>query len=300
MSRASWVSKQEREEWRKKHRSGLPIAQIAKDAGRDPSTVAKNLRKADEDYERLVARIALYENAIRDHGDRMLGALTRLKERLSFVPPHRVATSSSHPGQGALQPPDLPFELDPSNFHRQELVVEGEHGLEHELVREHLADRVRLWRDYDRWLTDHGLYLWQAWRMGSDASQRFGRLSGLGPVSEGEGFGPSCVDRLCAVAIDLTEDGSMLVTGRLRVDGPGLEVDGTKVVHSAAPKKLTRAVDAFQKVAAELVEHDGAQVVANAIRELPAREKRLRREFDLIAVMGIVGGTCEACKPYIR
>lgn len=300
MSKTPWVSKEDREEWRTKHLSGVTIADIATEAERDPSTISKHIRKAEGEQERLSARVGLYAEAIRTHNERMLAALRRLKERLSFVPPHRMTASSGQPGQPGIDPADQHFELDQANFRRHEIVVEGEHGLELELVREHLGDRVRLWRIYDNWREDHARYLWHAWRMGMHAARRFERSSGLGRVESGEGFGASCVNQICSVAIEFAHSGPGQIAKRLSIQGTSLKVDGIQVVHAEDSEMLERASEAIEKVVVELSEGDDAKAVATAVSELPDREKKLRRDFELIAIMGIVTGTCEACKPYSR
>lgn len=299
MARGAGVSKNDRMKWLEQHRKGDRIDSIARQSGRDPSVVGKNIKTAEREEERYAARIAVYQDSIRGHNTAMTAALRRLRDRLSFQFPHRVTASLSHTEGGGDQPGDFLFEDDLANFRVRQLVVEGEHGLENELIREHLRDRVTLWRDYDKWLGDHARYLWEAWRFGEKASRRFQKESGLKPI-EGDGFSASCINQLCGVAFGMDKEPSQSVESRLRVDGSSLQFEGVRIVHSPEDPKLQRAKSAFVSVAAELKQRDEARQIAQEVIHLPEREKKLRREFDVIAVMGLIVDTCEACKSFIK
>ncbi len=289
----------ERQRWLEKHRAGATLAAIAKEYGRDASIVGKNIKKAEKEEEHLAARSAIFEDSIRGHNNAMITALRRLKDRLSFQDPNKVTASISHPGSG-LRPNELPFDDDLANFRIRDTVVEGEHGLENELVREHLQDRLKLWRDYDGWLNDHNLYLYEAWRFGERASRRFQSESGLQPTDSGEGFGASCVNQLCGVGFGLDKDPAKPVEDRLQVIGSNLEFEGVQIVRSSEDTKLENAKHAFISIATELKERDEAKNITQAVIQLPKTEKKLRREFDIIAVMNLITGACEACKPLFK
>ena len=299
MARGPSVSKMERQRWLEKHRAGATLGAIAREDGRDASIVGKNIKKAEKEEEHLAARSAIFEDSIRSHNTAMVAALRRLKDRLSFKKPHNVTASLSHPGRG-FRLHEFPFEDDLANFRIRRTLVEGEHGLENELVREHLQDRVTLWRDYDRWLEDHARYLYDAWRFGEAASRRFQSESGLKPVDEGEGFTASCIIQLCDIGFGLDKDPSKPVEGRLRADGQNLKFEDVPMVYSPKGRMLEKAMHAFISVATELKDRDDAKQISQAVIQLPEREKKLRRDFDIIAVMNLITGTCQACKPLFK
>ncbi len=299
MARGPSVSKMERQRWLEKHRGGATLAAIAKEDGRDASIVGKNIKKAEKEEEHLAARSAIFEDSIRSHNTAMVAALRRLKDRLSYKLPHNVTASLSHPGRG-FRLHEFPFEDDLANFRIRRTTVLGEHGLENELVREHLSDRVRLWRDYDRWLEDHARYLYDAWRFGEETSRRLQSESGLKPADEGEGFTAHCINQLCDIGFGLDKDPSKPVEGRLRVDGPNLKFEDHSIVYSPKGRMLEKAKHTFISVVTEFKERDDAKQISQAVIQLPEREEKLRREFDIIAVMNLITGTCEACKPLFK
>ncbi len=72
------------------------------------------------------------------------------------------------------------------------------------------------------------------------------------------------------------------------------------MVYSPKGRMLEKAKHAFISVATEFKERDDAKQISQAVIQLPEREKKLRREFDIIAVMNLITGTCEACKPLFK
>lgn len=73
-----------------------------------------------------------------------------------------------------------------ADLRRFELVpwkVEGENGLENELVRDHLfPTKPTMWINYDRRIEGHACYLWHAWRLGHGAFTKFQARTKLEPV----------------------------------------------------------------------------------------------------------------------
>ncbi len=300
MPRGKKVSQVEKETWLVKFQSGESISEIAAQANRHQSTVSKGIRQAEDEKSRAVARASMYQNTLETHNRAMVAALVRHKERLSFRPPNQIAAYHSHKSS-PVRPPDFPFELEPRKFiRRDDWHVEGVHGLENELIREHLRDRVTMWRNYDKWLADHARYLWHVWRLSVDVAENFREESGLEPVRDKEGFFDSCTIRLVEASLELAGTGESEHIAKLNTDHGNVNTGNVRLAYAESQETLERAKSAFASIVRGTAEGGDAKIAAAEASRLSQSLPAIKRPFELIQAMQIVEGVCEACKPYVK
>ncbi len=300
MPRGKKVSPIEREAWLAKFQSGESISEIAAQANRHQSTVSKGIRQAEDEKSRAVARASMYQHTLETHNRAMVAALVRHKERLSFRPPSQIAPYHSHKNS-PVRPPDFPFELNPREFIRHDdWHVEGIHGLENDLIRHHLRDRITMWRNYDKWLDDHARYLWHVWRLSVDVSENFRAESRLEPVRDKEGFFDSCSISLVEASVELAGTGESELVAGLNTDHGNVNAGPIRLAHAESPESLERAKLVFETVVGQAARGGDAKIIATEAPRLTQLLPGIKRPFELIQVMQIVEGVCEACKPYVK
>ncbi len=300
MPRGKKVSPIEREAWLAKFQSGESISDIAAQANRHQSTVSKGIRQAEDEKSRAVARASMYQHTLETHNRAMVAALVRHKERLNFRPLSQIAAYHSHKNS-PVRPPDFPFELNLRKFIRHDdWHVEGIHGLENELIRQHLRDRVTMWRNYDKWLDDHARYLWHVWRLSVDVSENFRAESRLEPVWDKEGFFDSCSISLVEASVELAGTGESEIVASLNTDHGYVNTGTIRLAFAESREALERGKSVFETVVREAAKSGDAKTIATEAPQLIQTLPATKRPFELIQAMQIVEGVCEACKPYVK
>lgn len=161
-----------------------------------------------------------------------------------------------------------------------------------------------MWNSYDKWLKDHARYLWQCWRLGFEAFTEFKYRTGLSTeydrsVLEDEGwYHEGCMQKLVEAAVEYAKTGSSKIVESLRDDDSSMVADGTGIAFSKSQETRTKVKNAFARIAKDLGRSKDAKEVAAAIPDLKKRADAIRRQFEMIRVMGFIEGTCEACRAY--
>lgn len=301
MPRGPKVSPQERAQWLETYNSGMTIAEIAKAAGRDPGTVSKGIRRAQDEKTRAIARQEMYRTTLEEHNRAMVAALGRHKEQMSFWPAHKIASSYSHPGQGGTSSVDFPFEENEKRFiRRNNWHVEGVHGLENELVQEHLKNRIPMWNSYRKWLDQHAGYLWHVWRLSIQAVRQFQSLTGLEPTTRDADYLPECSIGLAEAVLELAGSRRSEIVNSLEIKDYGLDSNRGLFVRSDSAEVLNKAKEVFKSTVTELAVGHDAEAIVGIVPQLERDLPKIRRQFELIQVMSVVEGSCEACKSYVK
>lgn len=295
------------EEWVKQNDAGMTYAEIGKEHGYHETTVSKRVKVAREERSLTAARTNLITAVLQEHNQKLLAALGRHRDRLQFRPLHQITSAHSHPGEGAISVHEYGFVPDLKKFEMVMWRVEGENSLENEIVRDHLMPtRPTMWTNYDRWLRDHARYLWQAWRLGFEAFTEFRSRTGLSTEREttepeaSEWFLQGCIQKLVEAAVEIAGSRFSEIVESLRDDDNYVRVGDTRIVFAKSHRTREKVRAAFAEIAQDLARSEGAREIAGLIPGLKTRAESIRRQFEMVRVMGFIEGSCEACKAYVK
>ena len=293
----------ERRGWLDNHESGVSLSALAKRTGRNFRTIQKQVQQAAEERERSSARTELYRQAVTQHNDDLLGALTGLRESL-WAPHDESLTVVAHFGPRASSAVTNGYLIfNDGGFRVPTLDSNEDAGRLVELAEEHLSRDKDLWKGIDEWRRKLKVYADECLALGQRAGDEVIARSGLTVaftedsargVQEGvhEGF----ISWACRLAIETASgDRSPSDSLDLRTSDNHLRYGGTTLVTSSSPDELEAANDVFSDLVSTLGTDATVRKIVRLKRQLDEEAQKLKRLIGDILLLGLVPGRCSVC-----
>ena len=286
----------ERRQWLDDFESGMSVAAIAKETGRNPNTIKSHIQAAREEKEQARARTELYRDALFQHNQDLLRIIGIVQEGLHVPPDERFTVLADFSGEhGMSLPVSVAFE-DGAIYVRPAGGIDGDRRLL-ELVRQHLSQDRRMWKCLDDWFEELAKYanacLKLGRKIGEEVRGRRGmeltpsRLAGTtGGVEVHEGF-VTWVGRL-ALEARVPEEPVIV--------GSQMRYGGTHIATSPDETALEDARSAFVSWADELARDNDLRAPARLRRGLNTDAHDLKRDLGDILLTYFVPGRCDVCK----